>query len=374
MKLTPSPVRLALSLLLLLAACSKPTGDTEPRKPAERCASGVAPLPVRIQRGISIAHSYQHAGTKGYGTETSTATLKELTELGVEWISLTPFGFMRSLSEAQVHSIGDYRAGETDDRMHREIRQAKALGLKVMLKPHIWVVRGQWRGKIELPDDEAWKRWFASYERWILHYADMAETEGADMLVIGVELRSTERRQERRWRQLVTEVRRRFHGEITYSANWDDAAALPWWDAVDYIGVQFYPPLATHEQASSSVIRSEITARLDGIGAISRRHEKPVLFTEVGYRAAPDALVHPHEWPERAAKAAFDPRAQAIGYQMLLEAVRTRPWVKGLYWWKWFTDPNTTEEGPTGFSPRGKLAEAILRAAYAGNCSAARLR
>ena len=372
MRFAPS---LLLSLvLLLLLACSKPTGETEARAPDERCASGVAPLPGRIQRGISVAHSYQHAGTKGYGTATSAATLRELTELGVEWVSLTPFGFMRSLAEAQVHSIGGYRAGETDDRMHREIRKAKALGLKVMLKPHIWVVRGQWRGEIELPDDAAWGQWFASYQRWILHYADMAESEGADMLAIGVELRSTERRQERRWRQLISEIRRRFHGEITYSANWDDAASLPWWDAVDYIGVQFYPPLATGEQASSSVIRAEVTARLDGIGAISRRHKKPVLFTEVGYRAAPDALIHPHEWPERAAKPRFDPHAQAIGYQMLLEGVRHRPWVKGLYWWKWFTDPDTTEEGPAGFSPRGKLAEAILRSAYGGNCAGPSVR
>ncbi|MBW2629777.1 MAG: hypothetical protein JRE45_19470 [Deltaproteobacteria bacterium] len=334
-------MRLALSLLLslvfsLVVSCSKPTGETEPRAPDERCASGVAPLPGRIQRGISVAHSYQHAGTKGYGTETSAATLRELTELGVEWISLTPFGFMRSLTEPKVHSIGAYRAGETDDRMQREIRRAKALGLKVMLKPHIWIVRGLWRGEIEL--------------------------------------RSTERRQEQRWRQLVSEVRRRFHGEITYGANWDDAAALPWWDAVDYIGVQFYPPLATSEKASSAVIRAEVTARLDSIGAISRQHEKPVLFTEVGYRAAPNALIHPHEWPERTAKPRFDPRAQAMGYQMLLEAVRHRPWVKGLYWWKWFTDPDTTEEGPAGFSPRGKLAEAILRSAYGGNCAASSVR
>jgi len=327
-------------------------------------------LPERIQQGISVAHNYQDGGAKGYGTETSTATLRELRELGVEWISLTPFGFMRSLAEPQVHAIGDYRAGETDERMHREIRQAKALGLKVMLKPHIWIVRGQWRGEIELPDAAAWRRWFDSYQRWLLHYADMAEAEGADILVIGVELRSTERVQERRWRDLVSEVRRRFHGEITYSANWDDASALPWWDAVDYIGVQFYPPLATSEATSRSDIRSVVAARLDGIAAIARRHDKPVLFTEVGYRAASDALVHPHGWPERKAEVRFDARAQATGYQTLIEAVRTRPWVQGLYWWKWFTDPKTTEEGPAGFSPRGKHAERILRAAYGGRCAA----
>ena len=356
----------ALSFWVLLAGCSKPTGEKQATD--DPCASFATPLPESIQRGISLAHNYQEGGSRGYGTTTSVATLRELKELGVEWVSLTPFGFMRSLVDGEVHSIGDLRAGETDARMHQEIRQAKALGLKVMLKPHIWVVRGQWRGEIELPDAAAWKRWFDSYQRWILHYADMAESEDVDILVIGVELRSTERSHERRWRSLASEVRRRFKGALTYGANWDDAAALPWWDAVDYIGVQFYPPVATTETASQREIGALVAARLDGIEAIARRFDKPVLLTEVGYRAASDALIHPHEWPERNPGAHFDPRVQANGYQTLVEAVRTRPWVRGIYWWKWFTDPNTTEEGSTGFSPRGKLAEAMLRAAYGGRC------
>jgi hypothetical protein len=39
--------------------------------------------------------------------------------------------------------------------------------------------------------------------------------------------------------------------------------------------------------------------------------------------------------------------------------------VEQIYWWKWFTNPATNEEGPVGFSPRGKPAEAVLRDACA---------
>ena len=94
-----------------------------------------------------------------------------------------------------------------------------------------------------------------------------------------------------------------------------------------------------------------------------------MLLTEVGYRAASDALVRPHAWPERAGQARFDPKTQATAYRALVEAVRGRPWVHGLYWWKWFTDPNANEEGKAGFSPRGKAAETVLRAAYSGRCN-----
>lgn len=277
---------------------------------------------------------------------------------------------MQRLDESTVHPIGNYRAGETDDRVIREIEAAKALGLRIMLKPHIWIVDGTWRGRIELDDYASYQRWFDAYDRWMLHYAELAQTHGVETLVIGVELRSTERSLERRWRRLVRQVRRRFDGKLTYSANWDDAAAVPWWDALDYVGVQFYPPLASKPGAPRAAIEHALDERLDELARLSKRVDRPVIFTEVGFRTADDALVHPHAWPERAGSVKIDPATQALGYECFVEAVRDRAWVAGIYWWKWFTDPNTTEEGPAGFSPRGKLAESIVRAAYGGNCDA----
>ncbi len=364
--------KLAVVFALCLVACSKsPAERAEPKTEAQvRCAPDVEPLPNRIQRGMCLAHNYQASGSKGYGSKTSAKTLNELKELGVQWVSLTPFGFMERLDEARVHPIGNYRAGETDDRMRREIRQAKKVGLHVVLKPHLWIVDGKWRGEIDFDEEKAWGQWFDSYEEWILRYADLAETEGVDILVVGVELRSMERKLERRWRRLVGKVRRRFEGKVTYSANWDDARSLPWWDAVDYIGIQFYPPLASNLRTDSSTIRSKVDQALATIEALSKARGKPVLFTEVGYRSSPDALIEPHAWPERVGNIRIDHQTQAEAYRALIEAVRDHSWIAGIYWWKWFTDPATTEEGPAGFSPRGKPAEAILRAAYAGNCSA----
>lgn len=372
-----------LALAILVSACSKrgsPEGDGHGHQGAPEqqntpaavpaCAPGVAALPSRIERGVCLAHNYQRAGSRGYGSDTSRATLEELVRLGVRSVSITPFGFMQRLDEPTVHPIGNYRAGETDDRVIREIETAKSLGLEVMLKPHIWVVDGKWRGKIAFDDDKSWKTWFDAYDRWMLHYADLAEAQDVETLVIGVELRSTERAFERRWRRLIRQVRRRFHGKITYSANWDDAVAVPWWDALDYVGVQFYPPLSSKRNPSRDAVDRVLGERLDELAALSKRVDRPVLFTEVGFRTADDALMRPHAWPERAGSVNIDPATQALGYTCFVDSVRGRAWVAGIYWWKWFTDPDTTEEGPAGFSPRGKLAESVLRAAYGGNCDA----
>mgnify|MGYP001544810746 CR=1 FL=1 len=317
---------------------------------------------------MSLAHNYQLRGTRGYGSDASNETLRELAALGVEWVSLTPFGFMRGLDEPVVHFIGDYPGGETDERMERVIAQAKAHGLDVLLKPHLWIARGEWRGNIAFASLSDWSHWFDSYERWILHYADMAQRHDVDALVVGVELRSSQSSLERRWRELVRKVRERFEGKLTYSANWDDASNLPWWDTLDYIGVQFYPPLSKTSAPELASVQSALSSRLDELERLSKRFDKPVLFTEVGYRAADDALEHPHQWPERAQQTTVNPRLQALGYRAFVGEIRVRPWVHGVYWWKWFTDPETREEGPAGFSPRGKPAERVLRAAYDGPC------
>ncbi|MEM9730219.1 MAG: hypothetical protein AAF997_16690 [Myxococcota bacterium] len=356
------------------AAPAKPEGSSRanaPSEPIPRCAPGVKPLPARIERGVCLAHNYQRGGSRGYGSDTSRASLEELEALGVQWVSITPFGFMQRLDEPTVHPIGGYRAGETDDRVIREIRAAKSLGLNVLLKPHLWIVDGQWRGQIDFESEAEWQQWFDAYARWMLHYADLAESEDVETLVVGVELRTTEQRFEDRWRRLIRQIRKRFDGKLTYSANWDDAAQVPWWDALDFVGVQFYPPLAKTNDATRASIDRVLALRLDELGSLSARVDRPVLFTEVGFRSADDALVQPHAWPERAGRVTIDPKTQALGYACFIDSVRDRPWVAGIYWWKWFTDPNTSEEGPGGFSPRGKLAESYLRAAYGGECDTA---
>ena len=63
----------------------------------------------------------------------------------------------------------------------------------------------------------------------------------------------------------------------------------------------------------------------------------------------------------------INPHLQAV-LMWLFAAVAERPSIRGVYRWKWFTDPTSREEGADGFSPRGKLAERVLRSAYHPDC------
>ncbi len=354
--ITPARVNTRKSPLRLQATTSPALGD--------------APMPPRVMRGVCLAHSYQARGAAGYGSEISAHTLDELRAVGVRWVSLTPFGFMSGLESDSVRPLFDRRGGETDARIRAEIRAAHARHLSVQLKPHIWVRGGAWRARIDPGDAAAWSRWFASYRAWLLHYAHLAAMERVEALVVGVELSSSVAQQPELWRALIADVRRVYPGRLLYAANWDTVSSVPFWDALDAIGVQFYPPLADRVGASLASLSERAGGALDAYAELSRSVDRPVVLTEVGYRSTSDAALRPHAWPERDRAPSVDEAAQAQAYRALFRAVSERPFVRGVFLWKWFTDPNTQEEGPTGFSLRGKSAEAVLRSVYASPPSA----
>ena len=372
--------------MVLLAACDcaleTANGARDERAPApevvertfpapdERgCVPGAEPLPADVQRGVCLAHNWQDRGARGYGTASSAAQLEELSELGVGWLSLTPFAFMRAPDDPEIRLVGSHAGGERDEVVVRQIEQARAAGMRVLLKPHIWIRGGVYRGEVAMDDEQEWERFFAAYERYILHYARMAQEHGVEILAVGVELDRTVDAHPERWREIVATVREVYDGELVYSANWDRVLDFPLWDVFDYVGVQFYPPLADEAGATDQALRGRMEHYASVLDGFHARVDRPILFTEVGYRSVRHAELRPHAWPEREeGRSEVDEATQAHAYALFLDVMGRRPWTAGIYWWKWFTDPGTDEEGPTGFSPRDKLAEAVLASFYGDAC------
>jgi hypothetical protein len=315
-----------------------------------------------FQRGVCYASTWRNRGADGYGTATSQQTLGRLRRLGVEWISLTPFGFMESASASEVRTI-TARTIESDERLQREVTQAHAAGIKVALKPHIWVRKGDWPGAIAWANDEAWRRWFASYRAFALHYATLAERDQYDLFVLGTELKSATARDPAAWRALIADVRNAFHGPVTYAANWDEAERVPFWDALDFVGVDEYAPIAKKSGSKEPELCSAWDVLAKRLEALSQRTGRRVILTELGYRATRDAAMAPATWPENDASSRFDPDHQASCFRAALKTLWGKPWLAGVYVWKWFTD-SRDEQGPTDFSVADKPAEAVMGEFY----------
>lgn len=111
-----------------------------------------------------------------------------------------------------------------------------------MLKPQIWISRGVYTGKINPTSQHSWKVFKASYRKFILHFAQVAEQHDIPLYCIGTELPSVVKREEEFWRELILELRAIYKGELVYAENWDQYQAVPFWDALDYIGINAYFP------------------------------------------------------------------------------------------------------------------------------------
>ena len=307
----------------------------------------------RFQRGMTLAHEGFRTN-EGYGSEAAFKQLVRLQELGVNTVTLVPYGFTRAPEETEIRWRN---SDETDERVAATMREARRLGLATVIKPQLWS-RGRWTGDIAFTDDDAFRQWMASYNRFMLHYARLAEMERADLLVIGTELGGVSGR-ESEWRALIREVRKVYTGPLTYAANWgQEFETLTFWDDLDFLGVNFYYPLAAPgEQPRADSPRLRELKRM--LAGMSRKHRKRVLFTEVGYAASAAAAVEP--WKEE--NAPLDPAMQARCYEVIFQAFYREPWLAGLHWWKWPSPGRGSADDPT-FSPLGKPALDVLERWY----------
>jgi hypothetical protein len=288
-----------------------------------------------------------------------------LRQLGVDWISQTPFGFVAALDAVEVR-LADPPAhywGESDAGLARTARDARALGIRTLLKPHLWSRRG-WAGAIRMDSEADWERWFASYEAFILHYADLAEREAIPALAVGTELCGTTGR-EADWRRLIARVRRAYSGRLTYCANWNEAEQVGFWDALDFVGVQAYYPLGSGERPGLAELRLAWEPIVERLEALSSHTGRPVVFTEVGYRSLAGSLRQP--W-DTGTDGAADAELQRDAFLVMFESLWDRPWFGGCFVWKWH--PDLGSGPPSGrrardFTPQGKPALEVIRRFYA---------
>ena len=341
--------------------------------PAVRALAS-APTPVRQRphldpsevgpfRGITVGpiESSQQQG-RGYGTPYSEALLDHLVRMGVTWISLTPFGRVWSLSSTDVYM--DFEAPYEDNRasVARMIAQAHARGIRVLVIPHLWVWNESgWRGEIDFPDPASWQEYQASYRAFVLAWAIDAAAAGADAFSIGVECKSWSGRFGAFWTRFIADVRSVFPGLLTYSANWDEAEDVLFWDQLDLIGVNAFYPLAPANDAIFETYVEGATRIADQVEGLSEVLDMPVLFVEVGYTTRENAAVEPWLWPDGMTDVAYSEEEQARALEASFRAFAPREWFAGFFLWRYYANlDDVSQEAMWGFSTHGKLGEPML--------------
>lgn len=384
------------TLFLITAACGAPSAApsvapaatiapteraTAPAPTATAAPATPTPKPLAdraaFQRGVTFADwKAFEAQRAGLYEPTRTATsLQNLAKTGANWISLVVACGQENEAATVVTCRQPHTA--TDAELRPVVDLAHRMGLRVMLKPQLDFSKEpdtrRFRGHIgaKFATEAQWRAWFASYREMIVRYAAFSQAAGVDLLVVGVELGGTSHRADD-WRAVVRDVRQVYSGPLTYGSLSSTGSPFPhgeevritWWDALDYVGIDAYYPLASKNDPTSAELRDAWTARghVALLESLSRRTGKQIIFTEVGFRSGDGAARSPGSHLN---EARVDVREQADLYQGTLDALWGRPWLAGLFWWQWFVDPNIGGPQDDGFSPFGKPAEQVLRSFYA---------
>jgi hypothetical protein len=176
--------------------------------------------------------------------------------------------------------------GERDSGLIETARMAHERGIKVLLKPHLWLrdrSNGAWTGSIAMESEDDWQRWFARYEEFIVHYAGVAEAGGMDALCIGRGSRARPRGAD--WRRVIAPCARSITGA---SRRRELERRVRARRVLGCARLDRYPGLLPLQAGRGRRTgRRRITARReDRRGVASLR--KLVVFTEVGYKAWSD--------------------------------------------------------------------------------------
>ncbi|NOY70894.1 MAG: hypothetical protein GXP14_00720 [Gammaproteobacteria bacterium] len=314
-------------------------------------------------RGVALLHLRDDFGARGYGTPAAADSLGRARRLGVNSVSLRVPGRQVSIAVPEITFGRENLGGETDLVVRDTIRDAHLLGLRVLLKPHVMLERitdNEWRGTIAYDASEDLDRWWRSYSEFILHYARFAEEEQVAAFSIGVELRAMVAAAPERWSQLIAEVREVYSGKLTYAANWYyEYLEVPFWEELDFIGVQFFFPLSESENPSLDELRNGIAPIVADLQDLAMIYQRPLLLTEVGYKSAQGTTREPWQWPNP--DATPDSEIQARAYRAILDSFSEQSeWFSGLFWWNWLTEPEPGQKFQNGFTPQGKKAEKVL--------------
>ncbi len=312
-----------------------------------------------FQKGISYA--YWNSTDGGYPTRKSGESLDLLRKMGVTWVASIPYGFMRAASAPRLHYPGHDIGGESDESLFALAADARAKGMKVMIKPQIWINHASWPGKINFSTDQDWNKFMDSYENWIVHYAIISELTRAGLLCIGTEMVQCTLKKPDRWRKLIARVRQVYHGPLVYASNYGkEFEELTFWDSLDYIGLDNYYAIRTSEKQGVPEMKQAFIRQKEKIRSVALRFNKPLLFTEIGYMANGGAGMGARE----SDFSDYNETLQAECYRLAMETYWKEPWFSGMYWWKWFSNPEDQGKEADTHSPHGRAAQAVLRQWY----------
>jgi hypothetical protein len=264
-----------------------------------------------FQRGVDI-DLYLFPGTDAVAA--ARADVQYILSLHANAVSVSIPFFM-----AGKNAPGVYASSETPSPALVALlaRDAEQAGLYVSIRPLLYekslgTSRTAW-----IPADPA--AWFASYQQFLLPYAEMAQRDHIPELLVGAEFDKFGASP--RWTVLDRALQRVYHGRLAYARNWDVRRSQggPVTQVVDS-----YPPFPQLPASASVATLTHAWESYD------RLFPAGTVESEVGIAAVRGAYARPWmvQWPGKT----IDPAIQALWFTAACRAAQASD-LGGIYFW-----------------------------------------
>jgi hypothetical protein len=285
--------------------------------------------------------------------------LSDVHSLGANWTIFTPTWTYTRQDLPHIEIV----PGPDMDPNHlvAAVTQAKELGLKTALYPQPRFPQDSGTWFVSAPRDFAWwVTWFDHYRLFLLNFADLAQQNGVNALVLGGDWLApalphgtlpdgspsmVPEDAETRWRTMIQEVRAHFSGTLAWALPYPVGVqnSPPFLDAVDMLYIEWSAALADQPGTSEADLSARAASLMDSdLLPFQQRWGKPLILAvsypsvsggSMGCLPDPeggclpaDALDQPN--PDQP-NLVLDLNDQTNAYNALLLAVNDRPWISG---------------------------------------------
>jgi hypothetical protein len=250
-------------------------------------------------------------------------TAEHLKSVGVGWAQLAPPWDYAQVDPLPVVVNDPTKAQYTDDELRGQTMALRAAGMKVTFRPQVCCTfQGDTSGK----SAAWWDAWFATYQAFLVHHAQIAADTGVDQIFLQ-DLRfaypgnpQAAADAEARWRKLMPAVRAVYHGAIgqqlgiigspgdnALPGNWPYVEPID--DLFDFYAVSIFKGVTTSATASQGQLDAGMeTLFAQSFDAVHAQSTRPLLGRQrairelrrrrhgrAGHRRRPQQHLRPRE-------------------------------------------------------------------------------
>lgn len=303
------------------------------------------------------------------GNDVSTLDLKQKTN--ANWVSLSPIVGIADWCDGPCRPYCFPISSEIE-KMNVLIPKVINSGLEnIMLKPitAFWIVNGSgYWGDFYVSTEKEWEEIEKAYEELYVEFAKLSERfPEVKILSIGTELKKFSKRRPQFFKALISKIKTAYPNlKLTYAANWDEYQNISFWQGLDYIGINSFFPLVNKKTPSIDEIKQALVAIKNRLQNFSCAYQKPILFTEYGYRS-----IDYGAWKQwllgEVNSQNINFEVQKNSYIAFYDTFWAESWVAGGFFWEWklLLNNETNNPNENGWYINDKPAQTIIKQRYA---------